>query len=94
MTLMRYDMATDRDVPVSQEDVDRLQRTEFAFGQLQKKLKFYVAEARNGLIRMPQLVSDLEEAIKDADNTASSFEIEQRMETGTRSVLVVERPSR
>lgn len=91
MIPMRYDMATDQDVPVSQDDVDRLQRTEQAFGQLQKKLRFYVAEVRNGLIRLPQLVSDLEAAIAEADNTASTFNIEQRMETGTRTVLVIER---
>lgn len=91
MTPMRYDMATDQDVEVSQDDVDKYQRTEHAFGQLQKKLKFYVAEVRNGLIRLPQLIEDLEAAIREADNTAASFDIEQRMETGTRTVLVIER---
>jgi hypothetical protein len=91
MELMRYDMATDQDVPVTQEDIDKYQRTEQAFGQLAKKIKFYIAEARNGLLRFPELVSDLEKAIKEADETAATFDIEQKMEVGTRKVLVIER---
>ena len=89
--LMRYDMTVDHDVPVTQEDIDKFQRTAYAFGELQKKLKFYVAEARNALIRFPELVSSLEDAIKEADDTAATFDLANQMEVGTRKVLVIER---
>src|SRR5690349_13209197 len=79
--LMRYDMTVDADVPVTQDDVDRYQRTEQAFGQLQKKLKFYMAEARNGLLSFTQMLADVEKAVQEADNTAATFDLAQKIET-------------
>lgn len=86
-----YDMATDADRLVTQDDVDRMQRTCHAFGELQKRLKFYVAEVRNGLILPGRAITDIELAIKDADDTATSYDLAAKIETGTRNVLVIER---
>lgn len=91
MTVYVYDMANDADRPITQKDVDTLQRTNHAFGELVKKLKFHIAEVRGGLIPPGRAISEIELAMQEAVNTSETFDIEAKMQTGTRHVLVIER---
>lgn len=90
-----YDMATDTDVEVTQDDVDRLQRTQRAFGELAKRLKFHIAEVRNGLVPPGQAITDIEKSLKIAENMATSLNLDKMLQdighVHGRHVLVVER---
>lgn len=91
MTIFLYDITTDQDRPITQIDVDKLQRTGHAFGELVKKLKFHIAEVRTGLVGAGRAISEIDYALQEAVNTAETFDIEAKMQTGTRKVLVIER---
>ena len=91
MTIYVYDLATDRDRPITQSDADKLQRTAHAFAELVKKTQFYLAEVRNGLILPGRAVSEIERALREAQNTAETLEELAKVQTGTRNVLVIER---
>jgi len=90
-----YDIATDDDRPVTQDDVDRLQRTARAFGELVKRIKFYAAEVRNGLVLPGAAIEEIVTSVKIAERVAVSLDLDKlTQELGQvhgRHVLVVER---
>jgi len=95
MPPMVYDMTTDTDRPITQMDVDKLQRTARAFGELVKHIKFYAAEVRNGLILPGKALEDITVALKEAENIAASLDLDTMLQdighVHGRHVLVVER---
>lgn len=88
-------MATDTDREVTQDELDRLQRTQRAFGELAKRLKFHITEVRNGLVRPGQAITDIEKSLKIAENMAASLNLDSMLQdvghVHGRHVLVVER---
>lgn len=95
MTAFVYDIATDSDREVTQDDVDRLQRTAHAFGELAKKIKFYIAEVTNGLVLPGQGILEIDAALRQAERIAVSLSMDAMLEdighVHGRHVLVVER---
>lgn len=90
-----YDIATDTDREVTQQDVDALQRTARAFGELAKRVKFHIAEVRNGLVPPGHAIEDIAGSLKIAENMAASLNLDKMLQDlghvhGTH-VLVVER---
>lgn len=88
-----YDINTDTDRPVTQEDVDRLQRTSRAFADLAKMVQFHVAEVRNGLIKPGQAIDEIANELQVAENIAASLDMDTLIQGGVhgKHVLVVER---
>lgn len=89
-----YDISTDRDREATQADFDKLQRTASAFGELIKKIKFYNAEVRGGLLHPGLAVHDIVVATQQAEGMAKDMDLDAQMQLGAvhgRHVLVVER---
>ena len=87
-----YDISTDTDREVTQQDVDALQRTQRAFGELAKRCKFHIAECRNGLVPPGQAITEIERSLQIAETMAASLNLD--MDLGPvhgHHVLVVER---
>lgn len=90
-----YDMTTDTDREITQDEVDRLQRTQRAFGELAKRLKFHISEVRNGLVPPGHAITDIEKSLKIAETMAASLNLDSMLQdighVHGRHVLVVER---
>jgi len=88
-----YDMRTDEDRLVTQDDVDRMQRTQRAFGELVKQMRFHLAEVRNGLIKPGVGIDAIASALQLAEQVAASWDLAAMEQAGVhgRQVLVVER---
>lgn len=95
MTAVIYDIATDEDRDVTQQDVDALQRTQRAFGELAKRIKFHVAEVRNGLVPPGAAIAEIENSLKIAENMAASLDLDKMLQdighVHGKHILVVER---
>lgn len=83
-----YDLRFDRDREITQEDVDKLQRTESAFSQLIKTIKFHLIDLRDKTISRQTVADDIEAALCDAENSAGKFEL--HVEPGIRNVRLVD----
>ena len=90
---MVYDIRTDEDRIVTQDDVDRMQRTQTAFGELAKQIRFHITEVRNGLIKPGVGIDAIAEALHRAEQMAACLDLSAMEKAGVqgRHVLVVER---
>ncbi len=89
-----YDISTDMDREATQDDIDRLQRTASAYAELVKHMRFHIAEVRNGLVSSGRALKDILLALEEAEATARSMSLDEKIEMGPvhgHHILVVER---